>query len=84
MITNAKHTIQVEPCSLREVQQNKKECVNAIGHRRLARLLNLKPHRIQVQLQKGDVAYVITNTSRKKMPYNEPDRVEIKKVTIVN
>ena len=84
MITNTKHTLQVEPCSLREVMQNKNDCINAIGHRNLARILNLKPHRIQVQLEKGDIAYVIHHTKRRNQLYKEQDRIEIKKVTILS
>ena len=83
MVTNKKHLISIEPCSYSEIMKHKKEAVNAIGHRKLAKLLKLKPNRIPTQLQKGDIAYVISNTSRKHCLYDEPDAVQYKKVTII-
>ena len=83
MITNKKHLIKVEPCSYSEIMQNKREAVNAIGHRKLAKLFHLKPHRIQIQLTKGDIAYVVSTTSRKHQLYDEPDNIEYKKITVI-
>lgn len=83
MLTNKKHTISIEPASYSEIMKNRKECINAIGHHKIAHLLHLEPNRIQVQLQKGDVAYVVSTTSRKKQLYKEPDHIHFKKVTIL-
>lgn len=88
MVTNKTHKIHIEPVSLNEIKKtmknNKNNYVNAIGHRYLSRLVNLKPNRIQVQLEKGDTCYVISTTSRKNNLYPEPDEISCKKVTIIN
>lgn len=83
MLTNTKHKVSIEPSTFSEVMKNRKECINAIGHHKIAKLLHLKPNRIQVQLQKGDIAYVISTTTRKKQLYKEPDQINFKKVTVI-
>jgi hypothetical protein len=64
--------------------KNRKDCINAIGHHNIAKLLHLKPHRIQVQLEKGDIAYVISTSSRKNQLYDEPDEIHFKKITVLD
>ena len=88
MVTNHKHELVIEPTTLNEIKKqmkmNKNNYVNAIGHRYISRLVNLKPNRIQVQLGKGDTCYVISTTTRKKNLYPEPNEISCKKVTIIN
>ena len=51
--------IRVEPSSELEVQENKDNCISAIGHCNIAEHLGIEKNRMSIILEKGDIAYLV-------------------------
>lgn len=57
--SNTKQRIKIEPSSYREIQEEKLELVSAIGHQQIANILGIEKNRINIQLEKNDILYVV-------------------------
>ena len=57
--SNTKQRIKIEPSSYREIQEEKLELVSAIGHQQIANVLGIEKNRINIQLEKNDILYVV-------------------------
>lgn len=61
MLNLEKHLVKFEKVTKKEINKIKhdKDCVNAIGHDNISKQLNIPTKRMDIQLESGDVAYII-------------------------
>lgn len=51
--------LEILPTTLLEIQQEKDELISAIGHRMVAEYLDIEKNRINIQLEKNDILYIV-------------------------
>ncbi|MBE6494260.1 MAG: DUF1874 domain-containing protein [Methanosphaera stadtmanae] len=56
---NCHAQIKVEPMFELELKLEKEECISAVGHYNIAEHLGVPRNRMSIQLEKGDIAYLV-------------------------
>ena len=56
---NLKLELEILPTTLLEIQQEKDELISAIGHTMVAEYLDIEKNRINIQLEKNDILYIV-------------------------
>lgn len=52
-------TFQLSESSYDEIQKEKNELISSIGHQNIAEHLNVDKNRINIQLELGDILYIV-------------------------
>lgn len=72
MLDLEQHIIKIEKCSKNEIWRNKRDCVSAIGHTGISNYLHVPLNRMQIQLEVGDIAYIISPNRERKHSWYPP------------
>lgn len=51
--------LEILPTTLLEIQQEKDELISTIGHTMVAEYLDIEKNRINIQLEKNDILYIV-------------------------
>lgn len=51
--------LEILPTTLLEIQEEKDELISAIGHTMVAKYLDIEKNRINIQLEKNDILYIV-------------------------
>lgn len=51
--------LEILPTTLLEIQEEKDELISSIGHTMIAEYLDIEKNRINIQLEKNDILYIV-------------------------
>ncbi|MBE6488814.1 MAG: DUF1874 domain-containing protein [Methanosphaera stadtmanae] len=63
-------TFTLKETTYEEIMKNKNELVNSIGHQIIADHLDIEKNRINIQLEEGDIIYIVDNEKEDHTQFN--------------
>lgn len=66
------HLFKIVDITRQEFEDNKKDCVSAVGHHALAEALGIPRNRFNIQVEKGDTLYIVQNAGGRSHGMDTP------------
>lgn len=88
MLNNEEHLIKIENVTQKDIINDRKGCISAIGHGSLARKVKSYVNRMDIQLETGDICYLVYNDNQTRSknwyPTNEENNNTVyQKLTVL-
>lgn len=72
-------SFKMVPTTYEEIQKEKDELISSIGHQNIADHMNMEKNRINIQLEKNDILYIVLS----QIDENNKIEYDYKKMTII-